>query len=79
MELSDRMPYQARVEASEVHELVPRSHEVTHELAVRVITGVDLRDASELGVRADNEVDDAAARSGDLARHTTPIFVHVLR
>jgi hypothetical protein len=71
------MPYQARVEAIEVHELVPRRHEVTHELALRVITGVDLRDASELGVRAEDEVN-GAARSDDLAGHTTPTVVDVL-
>jgi hypothetical protein len=35
-ELADWMAYRARVEAKEVHELVPRSHEVIYERTLRV-------------------------------------------
>src|SRR5436190_5786527 len=45
------------VEAVQVHDLVPRSHEVTHELLLRVVARVDLGDGPELGVRAEDQVD----------------------
>src|SRR5882724_8790639 len=48
------------VEPVEVHDLVPRSHEVVHELLLRVVAGVDLREGPQLGVRAEYEVDPAA-------------------
>ena len=40
-----------KVEATKIHHLVPRSHEVTHERLLRVVTCVDFRDRPELGVR----------------------------
>jgi hypothetical protein len=49
----NRSPGGARsgeVEAIEVHDLGPRSHEVTHERLLCVVTRVDLRDGSELVV-----------------------------
>src|SRR5262245_11841519 len=49
-----------KVEAIVVHDLVPRSHEVTHELLLRVLLCVNLGDGSELGVVAENEVDGGA-------------------
>ena len=45
-----------QVEAIKVHDLVPRSHEVTYECLLRVVTRVDFRDGSELGVRTEDEV-----------------------
>src|SRR5438034_10385666 len=49
-----------KVEAIVVHDLVPRSHEVTHELLLRVLLCVNLGDGSELGVVAEDEVDGGA-------------------
>ncbi len=48
------------VEAVEVHHLVPRSHEVTDELLLRVVTRVDFRDGAELRVRTEHEIDTRA-------------------
>jgi len=45
-----------KVEAIEMHDLVPRGREVTHKRLLRVVTRVDFRDGSELGVRAEDEV-----------------------
>src|SRR5437870_10776620 len=55
------------VVAIEVHDLVPRHHEVTHELLLPVIAGVDPGQRAELGMRAETEV---GGRRGplDLAR-----------
>src|SRR6266540_6662828 len=78
---ADRSPTRGRrsgeVEAIEVHDLVPRRHEVTHELLLRVVTCVDLRDASEWGVRTEDEIDGGACPL-DLARRTIATLVHVL-
>src|SRR5437588_304130 len=65
------------VESIEVHDLVPSGHEVTHELLLRVVARVDLRDGSELGVRTDDQVDGG---SGPLhvARGAIPALVHAL-
>src|SRR5439155_23568337 len=49
-----------KVEAIEIHHLVPRSHKVTHELLLRVVLCVNLGEGSELGVRAEDEVDGGA-------------------
>src|SRR5829696_1554017 len=49
--------WSVEVEAIEVHDLVPGGHEVPHELLLPVVRCVDLRDASELGVRTEDEVD----------------------
>jgi hypothetical protein len=46
-----------KVEAIEIHHLVSRSHKVTHELLLRVVACVDLREGSKLGVRTEDEVD----------------------
>ena len=40
-----------KVEPVEVHDLVPRGHEVVHELLPRVVARVDLRERPQLGVR----------------------------
>lgn len=55
------------IEAVEIHHLVPRSHKVTHELLLRVVLRVDLREGSELGVVTEDEVDGGAGPL-DLAR-----------
>src|SRR5437867_6553394 len=66
-----------KVEAIKIHHLVPRNHKVTHELLLRVVTCVDLRDGSELGVRTEDEV---AGGGGplELARGAIATLVHVL-
>ena len=51
-----------QVEAIEVHHLVPRGHEVVHELLLRVVAGIDFRQRAKLRVRAEDEVD-AGGRS----------------
>ncbi len=56
-----------KVEAIEIHDLVPRSDEVTHELLFGVVTRVDLSDRPELRVRPEDEID-AAAGPLELAR-----------
>src|SRR5207249_7750870 len=56
-----------KVEAIVVHDLVPRSHEITHELLLRVLLCVNLGEGSELGVRPEDEVDGGAGPL-DLAR-----------
>src|SRR6266542_6181426 len=66
-----------KVEAIESHHLVPCSHEVTHEPLLRVVTRVDLRDGSELGVRAENEVDGGAGPL-ELACGAIATLIHVL-
>jgi hypothetical protein len=52
--LECRSIYQLRsntkIEAIEIHDLVPRSHEITHERFSRVVTSIHLRDGPELGV-----------------------------
>ena len=48
-----------KVESIEVHDLVPRGHEVAHELLLRVVARVDLRERTELRVRTEDEVDAA--------------------
>src|SRR6266545_6212491 len=59
-----------KVEAIVVHDLVPRSHEGTHELLLRVLLCVNFGDGSELGVVAEDEVDGGAGplhRAGAIA------------
>src|SRR3954452_21724387 len=65
------------VEPIEVHDLVPRGHEVAYELLLRVVARVDLRDGSELGVRTEDEVDGGGGPL-ELAGGTIPTLVHVL-
>ncbi len=45
-----------KVEAIKIHHLVPRTHKVTHKRLLRVVTCIDFREGSELGVRTENEV-----------------------
>jgi hypothetical protein len=40
----------------QVHDLVPGRHEITHELVLRVVAGIDLGQRPKLRVRAKNEV-----------------------
>ncbi len=47
-------PRSGKVEAIEIHDLVPRSHKVTHKRLLRVVTRVDFRNGSELGVRTED-------------------------
>src|SRR5207248_11238065 len=64
------------VEPIEVHDLVPCSHEVTHELLLGVVLCVDLRDGPKLGVRTEDEVDAGRGVLG-LARGAIATLVHV--
>ena len=43
-----------KVEAVKVHHLIPRSHKVLHERLLRVVTCIDFRECSELGVGAED-------------------------
>src|SRR3712207_8696228 len=65
------------VEPVEVHDLVPRGHEVAYEPLLRVVARVDLRDGPELGVRTEDEVDGGGGPP-DLAGGAIPALVHVL-
>src|SRR5260370_8916046 len=65
------------VEPIEVHDLVPRGHEVTHKLLLRVVARVGLRDGSELGVRTEDEIGGGGGPL-DLARGAIPALEHVL-
>ena len=47
-----------KVEAIEVHDLVPAGYEVFDEFLLRVFVSVDLGDGSKLRVRTEDEVDD---------------------
>src|SRR5437773_1230350 len=58
------------IESIEIHDLVPRGHEVAHEFLLRVVARVDLREGTELGVRTEDEID-AAAGPFELARPAT--------
>ncbi len=40
----------SKVEAVEVHHLIPRRHKVGHELLLGVLTSIDFRQSPELGV-----------------------------
>src|SRR5579872_795723 len=65
----------SEIEAVQVHDLAPGGDEVTHERLLRVLTPVRLRDGTELGVRAEDEVD----RGGGplhLAGRPIPALVH---
>src|SRR5207248_2348291 len=66
-----------KVEAIKIHHLVPRSDKVTHELLLRVVTRIDLREGSELGVRAEDKVDGGGGPL-ELARGAIMTLVHVL-
>ncbi len=70
-------PGSGKVESVEVHDLVPRGHEVLYELPLSVVAGVDLGDGSELGVRPEDEVD-SGARPSELAGGAVPALVDVL-
>lgn len=54
-----------QVEAVQFHDLDPRCSEVLHELRLRVVAGLHLGNGSQLGVRAEEQVD---ARTGDGGR-----------
>jgi len=54
----------AKVEAVEVHDLVPGGHEVVHEILIGVVARIDLGERPELGVGAEDQVD---AGAGPLA------------
>src|SRR3954462_6156568 len=52
------------VESIEIHHLVPGGGKVAHELPVRIVARVDLRERTELRVRSEDEVN---AGAGPLA------------
>src|SRR2546425_11459607 len=59
-----------KVESIEVHDLAPRGNEVARELALCVVTRVDLRDCTKLRVGPEHEV---SAAGGPLERARPPI------
>src|SRR4029450_10377017 len=68
------------VEPIEVHDLVPRGHEVTHELLLRVAARVDLRGGPQLGARAEDAIGGGGGRgSGHLEPKTRSPAVGVHR
>src|SRR5438132_1343537 len=64
------------IEAIKIHHFVPRGHEVTHELLLRVVTSIDFGERSELSVRTKDEVDGGGGRL-DLARGAIATLVDV--
>src|SRR5713226_3193648 len=68
-------PSSGKVVAIKVHHLVPRSHEVLHKRLLRVVTCIDFRDCSELGVRTEDEVDTGAGPLDFAGRAIAP-FIH---
>src|SRR5687767_6482720 len=48
------------VEPIQIHDFVPRRHEVSHELLLRIVTCVDFRKRAELRVRTEHKVDPGA-------------------
>ena len=65
------------VEAVEHHDLVPGGDKVAHELLLCVVGGIDLGDGTELGVRAEEEVD-TARRPAGLSRRAVAAFEGLL-
>ena len=73
----DRLRSVSKVEAIEIHHLVPGRHEVIDKLLLRVVTGIDFRDGSKLRVRTKHEIDSSASPF-DLTRLAVPSFEDVL-
>ncbi len=61
------------VESIEIHDLVPRGYEITHELLLRVVAPVDLRECTKLGVRTEDEVDAASGPLGFARREVAAL------
>jgi hypothetical protein len=57
------------IEAIEIHHLFPSGDELAHELVLRVVARVDLRERAELRVRSEDEID-AAGGPSDVALRT---------
>src|SRR5581483_4597582 len=66
-----------QVEAVEGHDLVPGGHEVADELLLGVVARVELGEAAEDGVRAEDEVD-GGGRPLEVAGGPVPALVDVL-
>src|ERR1700733_2585549 len=62
------------IEAVGVHHLVPRRHEVLHELLLRVRTAIDLGERAPLRVRAEDQVDAVAVRLTCLVLRSRPSY-----
>ena len=67
----------SQVETIEIHHLVPRSDKVTHKCPLRIVTCVDFRNGTELGVRTEDEIDGGACPL-ELARPLIASLEHVL-
>lgn len=63
--------------AIQVHDFVPGGDKVGNKLLLGVITGIDLGNRTELGVRTENEID-PGAHPFDLARGAIPSFEEAL-
>ena len=66
-----------KVKAIKIHHLVPSSNEVTHKLLLRIITGINFRNGSELRVRTEHEVGGTSSPL-DLPRLGIPAVEEVL-
>src|SRR5713226_4631219 len=66
-------PSSGKVVAIKVHHLVPRSHEVLHKRLLRVVTCVNFRNCSELGVRTEDKVGTGAGPLGFARRAIAPV------
>ena len=53
-----------QIEAIQVHYLVPGSYEVMYELLLGVVLGIDFGQGTQLGVRAEDQVDTGAGHFG---------------
>src|SRR5438477_12491811 len=66
-----------QVVAIEVHDLVPRRHEVAHKLLLPVVARVDLSQRAKLGMCPDDEVSSRRGPLG-LSRSAIAALVHIL-
>src|SRR5216683_1980328 len=67
-------PRSGKVEAIKVRDLGPRSHEVLHKRLLRVVTSIDFRECSELGVRTEDKVDTGAGPLDFAGRESAPLI-----
>jgi hypothetical protein len=52
--------YLFKIEAIQVHDLVPGGDEVMHKLLLRVVAGINFGDGAELGIGTEDQVDGGA-------------------
>ncbi len=72
------LSWRRKIEAIKVHHLAPRSHEIFHERFFRVVTCIDFREGSELGVGTEEQIDTAGGPL-EFARRAVTTFVDAVR